>query len=87
MFLYIPIKLSSLKHGVQISIALSASNFFAWRRQINSLLADLKCIGYINGKVKPQPEFITTIGISTNNPAYEDWFANDQLLLAFYSPP
>lgn len=78
-----PIKLSPLKHGAQISIKLSASNFFAWRRQINSLLAGMKCIGYITGKEEPQPEFITTNGISTNNPSYEDWFANDQLIVSF----
>ncbi|CAI8616456.1 unnamed protein product [Vicia faba] len=78
-----PIKLSPLKHGAQISIKLSASNFFAWRRQINSLLAGMKCIVYITGKVEPQSEMITTNGISTNNPSYEDWFANDQLIVSF----
>ncbi|CAI8607881.1 unnamed protein product [Vicia faba] len=78
-----PIKLSPLKHGAQISIKLFASNFFAWRRQINSLLADMKCIGYITGKIEPQSEMITTNGISTNNPSYEDWFANDQLIVSF----
>ncbi|PNX93879.1 hypothetical protein L195_g017041 [Trifolium pratense] len=77
------IDLSPLKKGAQISLKLSTSTFFAWRRQVNSLLAGMKCIGYINGKTTPEPEFITTNGKSNVNPAYEDWFANDQLIVSF----
>ncbi|CAL0318634.1 unnamed protein product [Lupinus luteus] len=75
--------LSPLKHGAPISIKLSASNFFAWRRQVTSLLAGVKCIGYINGKITQQSEFTTTNGQSTTNPEYDDWFANDQLIVSF----
>ncbi|CAJ2642194.1 unnamed protein product [Trifolium pratense] len=76
--------LSPLKKGAQISLKLSTSTFFAWRRQVNSLLDGMKCIGYINGKTKPAPEFITAAdGKSIDNPAYEDWFANDQLIVSF----
>jgi hypothetical protein len=73
-----------LKHGAHISIKLSASNFFAWRRQARSILAGIKCLGYITGTVTAEPEFNSADGrASTPNPKYEDWFSTDQLVVGF----
>lgn len=69
--------------GAQISIKLSATNFFAWRRQVRSLLHDMKLFGYVDGTCPAPPmQFPGPDGTGTPNPAYDDWFCQDQLIVS-----
>ncbi|WVZ96725.1 hypothetical protein U9M48_042326 [Paspalum notatum var. saurae] len=73
--------------GVQVTEKLTRQNHAAWLAQVLAIIRGARLEGYINGKTAaPHAELEQKQGDKTTkipNPAYEEWFAQDQQVLGF----
>lgn len=60
-----------------ITVKLTTSNYLLWKAQIQPLLNGYRLASYIDGSKPAPPETLTT---GEPNPAYMDWFCNDQIV-------
>jgi hypothetical protein len=68
------------------AIRLHATNYLAWKTQFVPLLNLYNLHGYIDGTTAAPPKTLpasSTDATPNPNPAYDDWFKKDQLLLSW----
>ncbi|CAJ2656533.1 unnamed protein product [Trifolium pratense] len=65
------------------SVKLDRGNYMLWESLVLRIIKGEKMYGYISGTSKCPEEFITEGGKQKQNPAYEEWIANDQKILGW----
>ena len=69
-----------------LSIKLTSRNYLTWKSQFQPLINYHKLSGFINGTIpSPSPTVPSTTNPNTTylNPAYDEWYQKDQLLLSW----
>lgn len=67
-----------------VSVKLDRNNYPLWKSLVLPVVRGCKLDGYMLGTKKCPEEFITSSDSSkSNNPAFEEWQANDQRLLGW----
>ncbi|BAB90546.1 putative rice retrotransposon retrofit gag/pol polyprotein [Oryza sativa Japonica Group] len=78
---------ANLLQGHSVSEKLGKANHALWKAQVSAAVHGARLLGYLNGDIKaPNAEISVTIDGKTTtkpNPAFEDWEANDQLVLGY----
>ena len=77
----------NLSQGHSISEKLGKGNHALWKAQVSAAVRGARLQGYLTGAVKaPDAKIsVTTDGktVTKPNPTFEDWEANDQLVLGY----
>ena len=67
-----------------VSVKLDRNNFPLWRSLVLPVIRGCKLDGYLLGTKECPQEFITTVNSNkTKNPSFEEWVADDQMLLGW----
>jgi hypothetical protein len=62
---------------------LTKANHVVWKAQILAVLRGARLEGYLTGAISAPPEKIKDKETMISNPAYEEWYATDQQVLAY----
>ncbi|PWA64296.1 gag-polypeptide of LTR copia-type [Artemisia annua] len=72
-----PTSIVEITTHTHFPIKLTSTNFPVWRKQVLSTLIGLDLDQYVDGKTKPPPKTLE----GKENPAYNLWYRQDQILL------
>jgi hypothetical protein len=64
-------------------VKLNTKNYLAWKTQFIPILNYQNLNGVVDGTVPPSPKTVSSANaVQIPNPAYDDWFKKDQMLLS-----